>query len=154
MKLNKKGFTLIELLAVIVILAALSLVAVPGISRLINSSKKKTFVSQGQALIEAAQTQYATSDTISDGDWCISISNINLDKGSKSKSALNGKTLTGYVEGKASGTGVDKVMTWKAYLYDTEKKYEITTETSADNLTGTALGQSEAAPSITNNICP
>ena len=73
MKLNKKGFTLIELLAVIVILAALSLVAVPGISRLINSSKKKTFVSQGQALIEAAQTQYATSDTISDGDWCISI---------------------------------------------------------------------------------
>ena len=36
----KKGFTLVELLAVIVILAIILAIAIPGISNIIDSSKK------------------------------------------------------------------------------------------------------------------
>jgi len=43
--MNKKGFTLIELLAVIAILVIILLIAVPKISDMINTSKKKTFLS-------------------------------------------------------------------------------------------------------------
>jgi type IV pilus assembly protein PilA len=42
MKLNKKGFTLVELLAVIVILLAISVVAIPSISAGIERSKTNT----------------------------------------------------------------------------------------------------------------
>lgn len=38
----KKGFTLIELLAVIVILAIISLIAVPIVIHIINDSKKSS----------------------------------------------------------------------------------------------------------------
>lgn len=42
MKLNKKGFTLIELLAVIVILLAISTIAISSISSAIERNKQKT----------------------------------------------------------------------------------------------------------------
>ena len=41
-KNNKKGFTLVELLAVIVILLAISVVAIPSISAGMERSKAKT----------------------------------------------------------------------------------------------------------------
>ena len=46
MKVNLKskyGFTLVELLAVIVILAVILAIAVPGISIMIDNSKKSSF---------------------------------------------------------------------------------------------------------------
>ena len=41
MKLNKKGFTLIELLAVVVIMLAISVMAVSSISAAVERNKKK-----------------------------------------------------------------------------------------------------------------
>ena len=48
---NKKGFTLVELLAVIVILAIILAIAVPGISGIINSAKKGSFESDVKMII-------------------------------------------------------------------------------------------------------
>ncbi len=42
-KLNQKGFTLIEVLAVIVIIALLGMIAVPGVLNTINNSKKSSY---------------------------------------------------------------------------------------------------------------
>lgn len=61
---NKKGFTLIELLAVIIILSVLMLIAVPGILKLMDNSKKNAFVTQSQMIYKAATEQFVL-DSIS-----------------------------------------------------------------------------------------
>ena len=48
---NKKGFTLVELLAVIVILAIILAIAIPGISGIINSAKKGAFESDAKMIV-------------------------------------------------------------------------------------------------------
>jgi type IV pilus assembly protein PilA len=48
---NKKGFTLVELLAVIVILAIILAIAVPGISGIITNAKKGSFESDVKMII-------------------------------------------------------------------------------------------------------
>ena len=48
---NKKGFTLVELLAVIVILAIILAIAIPGISGIINRAKKGAFESNVKMII-------------------------------------------------------------------------------------------------------
>ena len=48
---NKKGFTLVELLAVIVILAIILAIAIPGISGIINRAKKGVFESNVKMII-------------------------------------------------------------------------------------------------------
>lgn len=53
---NKKGFTLIELLAVIVILGVLLAIAVPAVTKYINSSKKSTFISNVKQYADSART--------------------------------------------------------------------------------------------------
>ena len=55
-KFNKKGFTLIELLAVIVILGVLLAIAVPAVTKYINSSKKSTFISNVKQYADSART--------------------------------------------------------------------------------------------------
>lgn len=57
MKFNKKGFTLIELLAVIVILGVLLAIAVPSVTRYINTSKKNTYISNAQSYASTALQQ-------------------------------------------------------------------------------------------------
>jgi type IV pilus assembly protein PilA len=47
----KKGFTLVELLAVIVILAIILAIAIPGISGIITSAKKGAFESDAKMII-------------------------------------------------------------------------------------------------------
>jgi len=59
---NKKGFTLIELLAVIVILALLVAVAIPAVTKYLNSSRKGVFADNAAAAISAVRNQ-----TIIDG---------------------------------------------------------------------------------------
>lgn len=54
-KRNKKGFTLVELLAVIVVLGIVISIAVPTAINLINNSKKKAFVYDAKAYIDAAR---------------------------------------------------------------------------------------------------
>ena len=45
-KINNKGFTLIELLAVVVILLAITVVAIPSINSLIERNKEKRNAAQ------------------------------------------------------------------------------------------------------------
>ena len=69
MKLNKKGFTLIELLAVIVILLAISTIAISSISSAIernkqktNNAKKEVLVSYGELYFEENINDYTTTE--------------------------------------------------------------------------------------------
>lgn len=48
---SKKGFTLVELLAVIVILAIILAIAIPGISGIIDSAKKGAFESDAKMIV-------------------------------------------------------------------------------------------------------
>ncbi|MFA5410175.1 MAG: type II secretion system protein, partial [Bacilli bacterium] len=67
MKKNK-GFTLVELLAVIVILAIILAVAIPGIGAIINSSKISSYNSQMSLIKKAASlymAKYSNGTTIS-----------------------------------------------------------------------------------------
>ena len=59
---NNKGFTLIELLAVIVILAILVAVAIPAVTRYLNTARKGTYASNAQAAISVVR-----NEVISDG---------------------------------------------------------------------------------------
>ena len=54
-KLNKKGFTLIELLAVIVILAILVAVAIPAVTRYLNTAREGTYADNAQAAISVVR---------------------------------------------------------------------------------------------------
>ena len=57
-KVNKSGFTLVELLAVIVLMAVLVTIAVPGITRIGKSLKVQSFCSKIN-IIESAALEYA-----------------------------------------------------------------------------------------------
>lgn len=54
---NKKGFTLIELLAVIIILGILMTVAVVGVTRYINDSRRSTYATSSEAFLNAVMTK-------------------------------------------------------------------------------------------------
>jgi len=70
--MNKKGFTLVELLAVIVIMAILITIAVPGIMRIMNSLKTQSLCSKIE-IIESAALEYA-------GDYYSNKKNTNASK--------------------------------------------------------------------------
>ena len=55
MKLNNKGFTLVELLAVLVILIAISSIAIPTISSSLERSKDKQTKAKEKLLLSAAE---------------------------------------------------------------------------------------------------
>ena len=63
-KINQKGFTLIELLAVIVILAILMITAIPAVTNSIAKSRKDTFVTNAQNIINAVRTSMASGDVV------------------------------------------------------------------------------------------
>lgn len=58
MKLNKKGFTLVELLAVVVILLAISVIAVSSISAAIERNKNKQNEAKIDIIISYAKLYY------------------------------------------------------------------------------------------------
>ena len=55
-KLNQRGFTMIELLAAVTILAVVSLIAIKGVSGMIDRAKEERVVQQQKALIIAAES--------------------------------------------------------------------------------------------------
>ena len=58
----KKGFTLIELLAIFVLIGLLSMIAIISVTKLINSSKEKTYQQQINNIEKSAQI-WATNNT-------------------------------------------------------------------------------------------
>ena len=58
MKLNKIGFTLIELLAVVVILLAISMIAISSISAAIERNKEKQNNAKIEVIISYAKLYY------------------------------------------------------------------------------------------------
>ena len=96
MKLNKKGFTLIELLAVVVILLAISVMAISSISAAIerskvreNDSKKRVIVSYGEMYYDGHKNSLGSSG-------CIPLGSLNLSE-EESKDA-DGDYFTGGVK--------------------------------------------------------
>lgn len=82
MKTNKKGFTLVELLATIVIMGILLVLGLPAIVGMIDSNRKKIYVTDAQKLITKAEYRIkASSSEIEKPDPgnCIVISLTYLD---------------------------------------------------------------------------
>ena len=112
-KVDQNGFTLVELLAVIVIMGILMMVAIPSISRVIENSRKDTFVDIAKSYANAAKTLW-TADTLTcegtvasavdDGDYYVLINTtesartvlpVLVDQGGKS--SWGNRDVNGYV---------------------------------------------------------
>lgn len=104
MKLNKKGFTLIELLAVVVIMLAISVMAISSISSAIernkakqDNAKKETIVSLAKLYYEENKNNFLTLHP----NGCIPISVLDLtDNEIKCDQCVEGKSgvFNGYVK--------------------------------------------------------
>lgn len=83
MKLNKKGFTLVELLAVVVILLAISVIAVSSISAAIERNKEKQNNAKIEVIISYARLYYDSNRNLlhglyPSGDGCIELDKLDL----------------------------------------------------------------------------
>jgi prepilin-type N-terminal cleavage/methylation domain-containing protein len=76
MKLNKKGFTLIELLAVVVIMLAISVMAVSSISASIKRNNKKQDETKKKVLISYGELYYQKYKNRLSSSPCISIDTL------------------------------------------------------------------------------
>lgn len=77
MRLNKKGFTLVELLAVVVILLAISVIAVSSISSAIERNKVKQNESKIEIILSYAKLYYDEHKN-SETDGRINLSDLKL----------------------------------------------------------------------------
>ncbi len=59
---NEKGFTLIEILAVIIIISILLLIAVPSVSRYIEESRQKSYVTTVKNTLKSAGSMISSID--------------------------------------------------------------------------------------------
>ena len=64
--MKSKGFTLIELLAVMVILAIITLIAVPVVATIINNAKKNAFKDSIYGIIKASELYYTNNSSDDD----------------------------------------------------------------------------------------
>lgn len=78
MKLNRKGFTLIELLAVVVILLAISVMAISSISSAIernknkqNETKQRMIVSYAELYYQEHKNSYSSID-----NFCVTVNEL------------------------------------------------------------------------------
>ena len=102
---DKKGFTLIELLAVVVILLAISVMAISSISAAIERNKTKQNESKYEIIISYAKLYYDEhKNTLSKKEKkCIAISDLDLDE--TEKTDADGNEITGFVIYSIDATG-------------------------------------------------
>lgn len=100
MKLNKKGFTLIELLAVIVILLAISTIAISSISSAIERNKQKTNNAKEEVLASYGELYASENKNNPDAIKCISIDTLKVYFNLESSEIqdANNKTFTGEIQ--------------------------------------------------------
>ena len=77
-KLNNKGFTLIELLAVVVILLAISVMAVASISAAIERNKEKQNNAKKEVIISYAKLYYEENKNRLGKNGCIKLDDLDL----------------------------------------------------------------------------
>ena len=75
---NKKGFTLIELLAVIVILALLVAVAIPAVTKYLNTARRGTVADNAQTAISAVRNDYISNGYTADKTYSLEYINSTL----------------------------------------------------------------------------
>ena len=95
MKLNKKGFTLIELLAVVVILLAITVLAISSISAAIERNKAKQDETKKEIIVSYAKLYYEEHKNTISSSGCISVDSLDLKKEEITDS--NGDEFTGFV---------------------------------------------------------
>lgn len=95
MKINKKGFTLIELLAVVVILLAISVVAISSISAAIERNKNKQNEAKKDVIESYAKLYYQEHKNTLGDNGCIELSNLDLSDAEKVDAF--GDEFNGYV---------------------------------------------------------
>lgn len=96
MKLNKKGFTLIELLAVVVILLAISVMAISSISAAIERNKVKINDTKKEVIVNYAELYYNEHKNTKSTSGCIYLSELDLTE--KESEDADGKPFTGSVK--------------------------------------------------------
>ena len=106
MRINNKGFTLVELLAVIVILLAISVIAIPNITASLERNKNKMSESQKKMIASSAELYISENkNTITyyssfvAGSCCLSINTLES-MGYLSSDDLkdaNGNVISGYI---------------------------------------------------------
>ena len=93
---NKKGFTLIELLAAVVIMLAISIIAVSSISSAIDRNKAKQDAAKKEVIISEAKLYYNTHKNFLGTSGCISIDVLDLSENEKKDS--KGKSFEGSIK--------------------------------------------------------
>ena len=73
--MNNKGFTLIELLAVLVILVAIMLIAIPSITSSLERNKDKQYQAKVELIISNAEL-YASDKKIRVSELCVKTSTL------------------------------------------------------------------------------
>lgn len=95
-KLNQKGFTLIELLATVVIMLAISVLAISSISAAIERNKEKQDKAKIEAIVTYGKLYYEEfKNNLPSGAVCIPISELNLTDDERKLS--NGEYLNGLI---------------------------------------------------------
>ena len=77
-RMNKKGFTLSELLAVVVIMLAISVMAISSISAAIERNKAKQDNAKIEVIVSTAKLYYESHKNSLGTSGCISISKLDL----------------------------------------------------------------------------
>lgn len=106
MRINNKGFTLVELLAVIVILLAISVIAIPNITASLERNKNKMSESQKKLIASSAELYISENknaityySSFVAGTCCLSINTLES-MGYLSSDDLkdaNGNVISGYI---------------------------------------------------------
>jgi prepilin-type N-terminal cleavage/methylation domain-containing protein len=125
--MNRKGFTLVELLAVIVILAIILAIAIPGISGVIESSTKNAFESDAKMLLKEINYKMMEDSAFKPSDVnettitsLLNISNSNYQ--TVSVSILNGKPYV-IIQGKNKWNGLLTYGTYQSMDVEDNSNY-------------------------------
>lgn len=95
-RMNQKGFTLIELLAVVVILLAISVMAISSISAAIERNKAKQNDTKIAVIVSYAKLYYEDHKNTLGANGCIPLANLNLTENEMEDA--NGELFTGCVK--------------------------------------------------------